>query len=129
MKKFLVVIVASCFSFGLIRPAYGNWFIDFFSFFSSSENEQCIKAKESFTNASFEFVNGLEEERLLSEEKQDNSTMLSEIRKQNTRLEKKLNVSKRAMLSLCDVDKDKSVANKNIQNTDIASTIRNGNEL
>lgn len=122
-------MIASCFSFGFIRPAYGNWFIDLFPFFSSSEDKQCIKAKESFTNASFEFVDGLEKERLLLEENQDNSTNLIKIKEQNTRLEKKLNISKRAMLSLCSMDKDKPVTNKNIQNTDIISIIRNGNEL
>jgi hypothetical protein len=122
MKKFLVVMIASCFSFGFICPAYGSWPIGLFPFSSSSEDELCIKAKKSFINASFEFVNGLEKERLFLEEKQDNSTGLIEIQKQNMYLEKKLNVSKRAMVTLC--GEAKPVTNKNLQNTNYM-----GNEL
>jgi hypothetical protein len=117
MKKFLVVMIASCFSFGFICPTYGSWFISLFPFSSSSEDKLCIKAKKNFTSASFKFVDGLEEERLLLESGQTNSTNITQIQERNKKLEKILNISANTMSNLC--SSTKSVVKKGLKRDEI----------
>jgi hypothetical protein len=99
MKKFLVVMIASCFSFGFICPAYGNGFTDYFLSLLKNEDKQCTEAKKSFTTASIDFLNALEQERcLLANQKSGNFTQISN---NCSFLETKVKILKSRVLIMC----------------------------
>jgi hypothetical protein len=107
MKKFLVGMIVSCFSFWFICPASAG----FSDFFSKEKDKQCEEAVRNFNNISERLLAKLEIERELLKEQ----TKISEVQQVRTDCEvlnEGIQMMKKNMLVVCNKNPHNRIKSK-----------------